>query len=76
MKVKAEQNLIRLLRDNQDTDFGRAHGFREIEDADEYRRNVLHYLHNTYSLFLYSYYYLSFFYNYIIILFYFKYTLH
>lgn len=40
MKVKAEQNLIRLLRDNQDTDFGRAHGFREIEDADEYRRNV------------------------------------
>ncbi len=34
------ENLMRIVRDNQNTDFGKRHGFREIGDIEEYRKRV------------------------------------
>lgn len=37
---RSRQDLLRLIRDNQDTVFGREHNFQEIRDIEGYRRNV------------------------------------
>ena len=34
------ENLLTILQDNQDTAFGKAHGFSEIRDTDAYRAHV------------------------------------
>ncbi|MCC8140620.1 MAG: GH3 auxin-responsive promoter family protein [Lachnospiraceae bacterium] len=34
------ENLRKLMRDNQDTEYGRAHHFAEVETAEDYRRLV------------------------------------
>ena len=39
IQINAE-NLRQILSDNRDTEFGRAHGFAEITDIEEYRRRV------------------------------------
>lgn len=36
----SQENLQKLMRDNQDTEYGRAHHFAEVETAEDYRRLV------------------------------------